>query len=46
VSTVKGIPARAHWESLSNQLELCARDRSLHAFEQYTHLKTTWIDLS
>lgn len=22
------------------------RDRSLHAFEQYTHLKTTWIDLS
>jgi acyl-CoA reductase-like NAD-dependent aldehyde dehydrogenase len=21
------------------------RDRSLHAFEQYTHLKTTWIDL-
>lgn len=22
------------------------RDRSLHAFEQYTQLKTTWIDLS
>jgi acyl-CoA reductase-like NAD-dependent aldehyde dehydrogenase len=22
------------------------RDRSLHALEQYTHLKTTWIDLS
>ena len=22
------------------------RDRSLHAFEQYTHLKTTWIDLT
>ena len=22
------------------------RDRSLHAFEQYTNLKTTWIDLS
>jgi len=21
------------------------RDRSLHAFEQYTYLKTTWIDL-
>lgn len=20
------------------------RDRSLHAFEQYTYLKTTWID--
>ena len=22
------------------------RDRSLHAFDQYTHLKTTWIDLT
>ena len=22
------------------------RDRSLHAIDAYTHLKTTWIDLS
>ncbi len=32
------------WQTLAGQLDIEGRDKSIHAFHDYTELKTTWIE--
>jgi hypothetical protein len=34
----------ADWQTNAAEIQIDGRDKSMHAFDDYTELKTTWIE--